>query len=82
MVWKCPPLHLHNWNNFWKWKESMVKSPCVGKCTYDISIKECSDCRRTSEEICKWYVMTDDEKLTVLERIFNLKEKDEDSIRY
>jgi uncharacterized protein len=60
----------------------MVKSPCVGKCTFDISIRECSDCRRTSDEICRWYVMTDDEKLTVLERIFTLKEKDEDSIRY
>lgn len=20
MVWKCPPLHLPNWNNLWKWK--------------------------------------------------------------
>jgi hypothetical protein len=20
MVWKCPPLHLFNWNNAWKWK--------------------------------------------------------------
>lgn len=23
MAWKCPPLHLPNWNNLWKWKESM-----------------------------------------------------------
>lgn len=23
MVWKCPPLHLPNWNNFWKWKDEM-----------------------------------------------------------
>jgi len=23
MVWKCPPLHLLNWNNLWKWKEDM-----------------------------------------------------------
>lgn len=23
MVWKCPPLHLPNWNHFWKWKEDM-----------------------------------------------------------
>lgn len=20
MAWKCPPLHLFNWNNAWKWK--------------------------------------------------------------
>lgn len=23
MVWKCPPLHLPNWNNLWKWKQDM-----------------------------------------------------------
>jgi hypothetical protein len=23
MVWKCPPINLFNWSNFWKWKESM-----------------------------------------------------------
>jgi predicted Fe-S protein YdhL (DUF1289 family) len=47
----------------------MVKSPCIGKCTYDITIMQCNDCRRTKEEISTWYVMTDDEKLAVLERI-------------
>lgn len=49
----------------------MVKSPCIGKCTYDITIQKCNDCHRTKEEISIWYVMTDDEKLTVLERIMN-----------
>ena len=47
----------------------MVKSPCIGKCTYDITIQKCNDCKRTKEEISAWYVMTDDEKLEVLERI-------------
>ena len=23
MVWKCPPLNLFNWSNFWKWKDDM-----------------------------------------------------------
>ena len=23
MVWKCPPLHLPNWNHLWKWKQEM-----------------------------------------------------------
>jgi predicted Fe-S protein YdhL (DUF1289 family) len=49
----------------------MVKSPCVGKCTYDITILKCNDCGRTKEEISTWYVMTDDEKLAVLERLLN-----------
>jgi predicted Fe-S protein YdhL (DUF1289 family) len=69
MVWKCPPLHLPNWNNLWKWKNDMVKSPCIGKCTYDITIQQCNDCNRTKDEISRWSVMTDDEKLEVLERI-------------
>jgi predicted Fe-S protein YdhL (DUF1289 family) len=69
VVWKCPPLHLPNWNNLWRWKEDMVKSPCIGKCTYDITIQKCNDCQRTKEEISNWSVMTDDEKLEVLERI-------------
>lgn len=71
MAWKCFPLNLHNWSNAWKWKYDMVKSPCIGKCTYDITIQKCNDCHRTKEEISKWYVMTDDEKLDVLERIMN-----------
>lgn len=71
MAWKCPPLHLPNWNNLWKWKEHMVNSPCIGKCTYDITIQKCNDCNRTKEEISTWYVMSDDEKLKVLERIMN-----------
>jgi hypothetical protein len=25
MVWKCPPLNLFNWSDFWKWKEDMSK---------------------------------------------------------
>ena len=23
MIWKCPPLNLFNWSNYWKWKEDM-----------------------------------------------------------
>jgi predicted Fe-S protein YdhL (DUF1289 family) len=29
----------------------------------------CNDCGRTKDEISQWYVMTDDEKLAVLERL-------------
>ena len=49
----------------------MIKSPCIGKCTYDITIMQCNDCGRTKEEISTWYVMTDDEKLKVLERLMD-----------
>lgn len=49
----------------------MVNSPCIGKCTFDITIMNCNDCGRNKEEISKWYIMTDEEKLKVLERINN-----------
>lgn len=49
----------------------MVNSPCIGKCTFDITIMNCNDCGRTKDDISKWYIMTDEEKLKVLERIAN-----------
>ena len=73
MVWKCPPLNLFNWSNLWKWKTDMVNSPCIGRCTYDITIQKCNDCKRTKEEISAWSTMTDEDKLAVLERL--LKEE-------
>ena len=30
-----------------------VKSPCIGKCTYDITIMGCNDCGRNKEEETK-----------------------------
>ena len=24
MVWKCPPLHLTNWNQLWRWKLEII----------------------------------------------------------
>jgi predicted Fe-S protein YdhL (DUF1289 family) len=47
----------------------MVKSPCVGKCTYDSKLLKCNDCHRTKDEISSWYLMKDEQKLRVLERI-------------
>ena len=35
MVWKCPPLHLLNWNNLWKWKDNMINE-------HDIADHECA----------------------------------------
>ena len=34
MVWKCPPLHLPNWNNLWKWKNNMINE-------HDIADHDC-----------------------------------------
>ena len=45
-----------------------VRSPCNGICTLDIQAV-CKGCKRTREEISKWYVMSNDEKSAVLNRL-------------
>ena len=62
----------------------MVKSPCIGKCTYDITIMGCNDCGRNKEEISNWYTMNDLQKQKVWERIANERcgGEDEDSSRH
>jgi predicted Fe-S protein YdhL (DUF1289 family) len=47
----------------------MVESPCVGICEYDRELEMCTSCMRTKDEISRWSVMTDEEKLQVLERL-------------
>lgn len=49
----------------------MVESPCIGTCLYDPATLTCLGCHRTPEEITGWYIMNDEEKLKVLERIKN-----------
>ena len=45
-----------------------IKSPCVGVCSYNLD-GFCVGCYRTSEEITKWWDMTDEEKLVTLANI-------------
>ena len=42
-----------------------VKSPCNGVCTLDVQ-EVCKGCKRTRAQISKWYVMTNEEKQSVL----------------
>jgi predicted Fe-S protein YdhL (DUF1289 family) len=50
---------------------STVISPCIKVCTFDESGEYCIGCFRTATEMRDWYIMTDDEKNKVLERIAN-----------
>jgi len=45
-----------------------VKSPCNGICTLDIQ-DVCRGCKRTREEISKWYVMSNTEKQCIIDRV-------------
>jgi predicted Fe-S protein YdhL (DUF1289 family) len=42
-----------------------IKSPCIHVCTHD-SDNICLGCYRSLEEIRKWYVSTDEEKLETI----------------
>jgi predicted Fe-S protein YdhL (DUF1289 family) len=48
--------------------EVAVKSPCNGVCRLNI-FNVCKGCKRTREEISKWYVMSNTEKQQVIDRI-------------
>jgi predicted Fe-S protein YdhL (DUF1289 family) len=48
--------------------EVEVKSPCNGVCRLNI-FNVCKGCKRTREEVSKWYVMSNEEKLAVIKRI-------------
>jgi uncharacterized protein len=47
---------------------AVVKSPCNGICTLDDQ-DVCRGCKRTRAQISRWYVMSDEEKLTVLTHV-------------
>jgi predicted Fe-S protein YdhL (DUF1289 family) len=48
--------------------EMEVKSPCNGICTLDVQ-DVCKGCKRTREEISRWYVMSNAEKQEVISKI-------------
>ena len=41
-------------------------SPCVHVCVMDADRRFCTGCRRTLDEIARWWGMTDDQKRAVL----------------
>ena len=51
---------------------SAVSSPCVQVCKLDSDFV-CEGCGRTIEEVLKWPEYTDEQKLAVLNRLFDNK---------
>lgn len=48
---------------------SEVPSPCVAVCHLEASSGLCSGCHRTAEEIGRWSVLTDAERIDVWKKI-------------
>jgi uncharacterized protein len=51
--------------------EMEVKSPCNGICTLDVK-DICKGCRRTKDEISRWYILSGSEKQQVKDKIESL----------
>lgn len=47
----------------------MVKSPCIKICTPDDTNEYCIGCYRTLDEIREWFVLSDAQKLDILEKV-------------
>lgn len=46
-----------------------VKSPCIKICTPDEDNVYCVGCLRTLDEIREWFILSDSQKLDILEKI-------------
>jgi uncharacterized protein len=46
--------------------EGMPASPCLGICIMDPRTRQCRGCRRTVEEIARWYEASSAEKRALL----------------
>ncbi|TXL74393.1 DUF1289 domain-containing protein [Vineibacter terrae] len=46
-----------------------IVSPCVSVCIIDPQSGLCRGCKRTLDEISRWVVMTDEQRLAVLEAL-------------
>lgn len=55
-----------------------ISSPCIRVCTLDPESGLCLGCGRTTEEITRWYRLTEEERLAVMatldERLRRLEE--------
>jgi len=49
--------------------KELEKSPCIGTCLYDPADGLCLGCKRTPQEITDWFIMTNEEKRKVKEKI-------------
>jgi uncharacterized protein len=43
-----------------------METPCIKICTYEPSIRMCSGCGRTLEEVRSWFAMTDEQRRAVM----------------
>jgi predicted Fe-S protein YdhL (DUF1289 family) len=43
-----------------------ISSPCIRVCTLDQATGLCLGCGRTSEEITRWYRLTEEERLAIM----------------
>ena len=47
----------------------VIPSPCIGLCQLDQSGQRCAGCLRTTQEIARWPVADQGERLAILQRL-------------
>jgi predicted Fe-S protein YdhL (DUF1289 family) len=45
------------------------QSPCIRVCVLDEARRQCTGCRRTTDEIASWWAMSDAQKRAVLAQL-------------
>lgn len=54
------------------WDEPFVmETPCVGICTLDAKREHCTGCMRTVDEIANWSKMTQEERIAIIDRVWD-----------
>jgi predicted Fe-S protein YdhL (DUF1289 family) len=53
-----------------------IPSPCVGVCRVNHIVGLCEGCMRTLDEISRWSVMSEDEKLSVWQRLSERRDEE------
>jgi predicted Fe-S protein YdhL (DUF1289 family) len=44
-------------------------TPCIQLCKIDSLTKKCAGCGRTLDEIARWSIMTENERITIMNKL-------------
>jgi len=51
-------------------QKDLTDSPCIGICSTSFGDEVCVGCGRRFDEVCRWNMMSDDEKRKINQRLY------------